>query len=125
MVADPDAEQNGRPAASMAGTTCGASSRSIKAAVKAVTDERDALEARIRAQLAQPPLAPPRVYGCRSQLAVHGPHEGGRRERFSATSPPSGRSSSIVSDSRPKPPDPYDLARQPIGARRLTTKETS
>ncbi|HRB04156.1 MAG TPA: YqaJ viral recombinase family protein [Ilumatobacteraceae bacterium] len=96
----------------------------IKAAVKAVTDERDALEARIRAAVGSATVGTAeglRVSISRPSMVLTKEGE----ETVLGDFPAFGK---VVLDRerlKTEAPDIYDLARQPIGARRLTTKETS
>jgi len=96
----------------------------IKAAVKAVTDERDALEARIRAAVGSATVGTAeglRVSISRPTMVLTKEGE----ETVLGDFPAFGK---VVLDRerlKAEAPDLYDLARQPIGARRLTTKETT
>lgn len=96
----------------------------IKAAVKAVTDERDELESRIRAAVGSATVGTAeglRVSISRPSMVLTKEGE----ETVLGDFPAFGK---VVLDRerlKTEAPDIYDLARQPIGARRLTTKETS
>lgn len=94
----------------------------IKAAVKAVTDERDALEARIRAAVGSALVGVCDGWEVKVSKPAMTLSAEAEAELLAAR-PDLGRLVLDREKAKAEAPDLYESARRPIGARRLTTKE--